>query len=249
MCMHDTSLPSSCMWSNGVYSFLHDVFFLPQWVHSIGIRISDLRSLRSCRSKEPMNPFPEWICLILWWGPVRAPWPEWSKITDPDPGHLNGTHSRFLFSSPFRYFNTDILFSVTGACFYFLLVASHAEVAHLCQTHGSAIQSTGWLPKVEAPATLETPNLYLGNAVVKSRLKSPATRSTLLQLHSQAFFWSVRMNTRTTSVDRMMTVFLDLLPCTINLSFKIKIFLIMSTSPSVQLDFSCSVWHWMNCYP
>ena len=30
---------------------------------------------------------------------------------------------------------------------------------------------------------------------------------------------------------------------------KVKIFLIMSASPSVLLDFSCSVWHWMNCYP
>ena len=109
-----------------------------------------------------------------------------------------------------------------GACFYFLLVVAHGWVAHSCQNHGSDIQSRGWLPKVEAPAILETLNLYLGNAVVKSRLKSPSTRSTLLQLHSQAFFWSVRMNTRTTSVDSMMTVFLDSLPCAINWSFKSK---------------------------
>jgi len=96
-------------------------------------------------------------------------------------------------------------------------------VLHVCANHGSNIQSRGWLPKVEAPTILQTPNLYLGNAVVKSRLKSPATRSTWLQLHSQAFFWSVRMNTRTTSVDRTMTVFLDLIPSMyITLSFKSK---------------------------
>ena len=127
-----------------------------------------------------------------------------------------------LFLLSLLLFHYWYFFSVSGSCFYFLLVVAHFWVAHLCQNHGSDIQSRGWLPKVEAPAILETPNLYLGNAVIKSRLKSPSTRSTWLQLHSQAFFWSVRTNTRTTSVDHMMTVFLDLLPCTINLSFKRK---------------------------
>ena len=144
---------------------------------------------------------------------------SWSRSSQRNTPKVSFSH---FFSSPFHYFNTDIFFSVMGACFYFLLVVAHGWVAHSCQNHGSDIQSRGWLPKVEAPAILETLNLYLGNAVVKSRLKSPSTRSTLLQLHSQAFFWSVRMNTRTTSVDSMMTVFLDSLPCTINWSFKSK---------------------------
>ena len=59
--------------------------------------------------------------------------------------HTQGFFSHF-FSSPFHYFNTDIFFSVMGACFYFLLVVAHGWVAHSCQNHGSTIQSRGWLP-------------------------------------------------------------------------------------------------------
>ena len=55
----------------------------------IRIRISDARSLGSYGiSNEPMNPCPEWIHRFIW----STIWSEWSRLTDPDPYHLKGTH-------------------------------------------------------------------------------------------------------------------------------------------------------------
>ena len=59
---------------------------------------------------------------------------------------------------------------------------------HICSSHGSDIQSRGWLQKVEAPAILKTPNLYLGNVVVKSRLQSPATRINMVAVTLTGIF-------------------------------------------------------------
>ena len=42
-------------------------------------------------SNEPMNPCPEWIHRFIW-----SSWSEWSRITDPDPVHLKGTHHNVL---------------------------------------------------------------------------------------------------------------------------------------------------------
>lgn len=88
-------------------------------------------------------------------------------------------------------------------------------------------------PGADCPI-LQTPNLYQGNPVVKWRLKSPATRSKWLQLHSHAFFalqdkyQNHISGSHDDSISWLVTMYYK------TWVSKVKIFLIMSTSPSVQ---------------
>ena len=101
-----------------------------------------------------------------------------------------------------------------GACFYFLLAVGNGWVAHVCQPwERYSIQGL----TAKNGSACHTPDMQLLN---QSWNHQPLDQHGCSNMHRH--FLSVTMNTRSTSVDRMMRVFLDLLPCTINLSFKSK---------------------------